>query len=162
MGAAWTVKLRGEFTDAQKALAEIARLAPDIILCDISMPSMSGLDFLDELRKRKIDTEVIFISGYNRFEYAQKAVNLGAFGYLLKPVDKKEFENMIKRCLIRCGNKDSGLKQKASEEKKDSEENRGIVKKVKEYLSEHYAEDVNLESVADRVGASSILFKQFI
>ena len=63
-------KIAGEFTDAQKALAEIARLAPDIILCDISMPSMSGLDFLDELRKRKIDTEVIFISGYNRFEYA--------------------------------------------------------------------------------------------
>lgn len=157
-------KIAGEFTDAQKALAEIARLAPDIILCDISMPSMSGLDFLDELRKRKIDTEVIFISGYNRFEYAQKAVNLGAFGYLLKPVDKKEFENMIKRCLIRCGNKDSGLKQKASEEKKDSEENRGIVKKVKEYLSEHYAEDVNLESVADRVGLHpsylSSLFKK--
>ena len=42
-------KITGEFTDAQKALAEIARLAPDIILCDISMPSMSGLDFLDEL-----------------------------------------------------------------------------------------------------------------
>lgn len=56
----------------RKALAEIARLAPDIILCDISMPSMSGLDFLDELRKRKIDTEVIFISGYNRFEYARR------------------------------------------------------------------------------------------
>ena len=125
---------------------------------------MSGLDFLDELRKRKIDTEVIFISGYNRFEYAQKAVNLGAFGYLLKPVDKKGFEDMIKRCLIRCGSKDSGLKQKASEVKKDSEENRGIVKKVKEYLSEHYAEDVNLESVADRVGLHpsylSSLFKK--
>ena len=71
---------------------------------------------------------------------------------------------MINRCLIRCGNKDSGLKQKASEEKKDSEENRGIVKKVKEYLSEHYAEDVNLESVADRVGLHpsylSSLFKK--
>ncbi|WP_157793982.1 response regulator transcription factor [Paenibacillus donghaensis] len=67
----------------------------DILITDIRMPEVSGLDLLKWIRERQLPCQVIILSGYSDFEYAQSAVRFGAADYLLKPVIKDEMERAI-------------------------------------------------------------------
>ncbi len=73
-------------TKGSDALALLRTEKPEAMLSDIAMPGLSGLELLRLIRAENIMTQVIFISGYRSFEYAQEAVALGAKDYLVKPV----------------------------------------------------------------------------
>ena len=62
------------------AMASILSQKPDIILTDIRMPGLDGLELIRLLREQNITSEVIFISAHTNFEYARQAISLGAFG----------------------------------------------------------------------------------
>lgn len=72
------------------ALEKIRQFKPDIGLVDINMPFMNGLELIEKLREESINMAVILVTGYNEFEYARKAVKLGAVDYILKPFDNEE------------------------------------------------------------------------
>ena len=55
-------------------------------ILDISMPGMNGIDILKSIREMELKTKVVFISGFQEFEYARRALKYGAVDYLLKPV----------------------------------------------------------------------------
>jgi two-component system, response regulator YesN len=78
------------------AKEKIATLSPQVIITDIKMPGMDGLQITEYAMKKNKHTKVIILSGYNEFDYAQKAVKLGAFEYLLKPSDYDELNKVIK------------------------------------------------------------------
>lgn len=82
----WTVA--GTFTSAETALSICDWDQVHCVLIDISMPDIDGLTIAHQLNERKADTEIIFITAYSSFEYAQKAIEEGAISYLLKPVSK--------------------------------------------------------------------------
>lgn len=67
----------------------------DIIVSDIRMPIMSGIEFIREVKQIDKDVRVMFVSGHKEFEYAKQAVDFGAFGYLLKPVEDKELSDKL-------------------------------------------------------------------
>lgn len=67
----------------------------DIMITDIRMPEISGIDLLEHIHKRGLKTKVIFLSGYSQFDYAQKAIRFGALDYLLKPVDKEDMDQAM-------------------------------------------------------------------
>lgn len=71
----------------------------DILITDIRMPEVSGIDLLEHIHQQKLRTKVIFLSGYSQFEYAQKAIRLGILDYLLKPVDKEDMEKAIAQAI---------------------------------------------------------------
>jgi len=81
--------------DGETALDIILQERPELVLADIQMSGMSGLDLIAAVRQQGLDTLFIFLSGYNLFQYAQKAITFGAFAYLLKPVDQKELHAVI-------------------------------------------------------------------
>ena len=72
------------------ALEKIHEYKPDIGLVDINMPFMNGLELIEKLREESINMAVILVTGYNEFEYARKAIKLGAVDYILKPFDQDE------------------------------------------------------------------------
>jgi two-component system response regulator YesN len=86
--------LAGEFdvagtaSSGREAIEKAALLSPDLILMDVRMPGLSGLDAIRELRKRGSTAAVILITAYERFDIAREAVELGVLDYLLKPVSK--------------------------------------------------------------------------
>lgn len=82
----------------EEALNQVLTLRPDILLTDIEMPHMTGTQLLKTLRQENIPCEVIFLSAYSNFAYAQEAVRYGAFNYLLKPVDESQLINTVTRC----------------------------------------------------------------
>lgn len=85
----------GEAADGEEGMEIIERLKPDIVFTDIRMPKMSGLAMVEQI-KDSTNAKFIILSGYDEFNYAKKAINLGASGYLLKPIDDDEFEEVLK------------------------------------------------------------------
>lgn len=84
------LEVAGKAGNGEEALEILGRRDADIVLVDIRMPHMDGIEFLRQVRKRGIETKVIVLSAYRDFEYAQQALNMGAKGYLLKPVSREK------------------------------------------------------------------------
>ena len=71
----------------------------DLILMDIEMPGMNGLDAARAVLKQRPECKVIFVTAYSLFQYAHEAMHLGACDYLLKPVDPDEVEASIRKAI---------------------------------------------------------------
>lgn len=80
----------GEATDGEMALPLIRKIQPDLLITDIRMPFMDGLDLAGLVSKELPGTRIIIISGYDDFEYARTAITLGVDQYLLKPITKAQ------------------------------------------------------------------------
>ncbi|AQR97147.1 MULTISPECIES: response regulator transcription factor [Clostridium] len=89
------INIVGEAEDGEIALEVIKEKKPDIILLDINMPFLNGLNLLEKLKEINYRSIVIIISGYDDFSYAQKALKYNVFDYVLKPVNKKNMEEII-------------------------------------------------------------------
>lgn len=107
---------------AEKALARLEVESYDVVLTDISMPGLSGLELLGLIRQRYPQTPVIIISGISDKEYAQGLIKLGAFDYLLKPFSLEGVEKSVKRALDHRRHllEDSRVSQVAGEEQESS------------------------------------------
>ncbi|WP_265455131.1 response regulator [Enterococcus sp. HY326] len=88
-----------EAADGELALSSILDLRPDIILTDIKMPFMDGLTFAKEARKLLPYVRLIFISGFDDFEYAKTAIQVQADDYLLKPIKSGELEEALSKAV---------------------------------------------------------------
>lgn len=80
-----------------EALKSFEEKVPDIILVDVQMPGMTGLELTTKIRKIDTDVRVIFISAYSEFEYCRQALKLGADDYILKPIEITKLEETILR-----------------------------------------------------------------
>lgn len=76
----------GDASDGEMALPQILEKRPNILLTDIRMPFMDGLELSKIVREKLPDTKIILLSGFNEFDYAREAISLGISEYLLKPV----------------------------------------------------------------------------
>lgn len=85
------VHLCGEAGDGELAWPLIKQTKPDILITDIRMPFMDGLELSGLVRKELPDTKIIILSGYSEFDYAKQAINLGVANYLLKPISGENF-----------------------------------------------------------------------
>lgn len=117
-----------EASNGLEALDAAREEKPDLIVTDISMPGLSGLEFISELKALNVDTPVIILSGYANFEYAKRAIKLGVKEYVMKPIKKPEFVELIQGYVdnIRL------TEQRNSEEAIRRIENRKVMQKLKQ------------------------------
>jgi two-component system response regulator YesN len=85
--------------DGAEALALVEKYVPEIVLMDINMPFMDGLECIRRVREKDPDCAIIIVSGYDRFDYAQRALEYGVDSYLLKPVEDEAFENALRSAM---------------------------------------------------------------
>ncbi|MCB2288203.1 response regulator [Clostridium sp. CS001] len=90
-------ELVGEAENGREALEMSEKYTPDVVITDIKMPFMDGLKLSEELRKKFPTIKIIILTGFDKFEYAQKAVNLNVVEYALKPVSSKELIEVLLR-----------------------------------------------------------------
>jgi len=83
----------------EEGLELIDRDPPDIVILDILLPGIDGLEVLRKIREVAKPMKVIMITAYHDAEMSIRAVSLGAFGYIRKPIDAAEFEMMIERAV---------------------------------------------------------------
>lgn len=108
------VKVIGIADNGSSALDLILREKPDIILSDISMPKLSGIELLKLLREKNIVAEVILISAYTDFGYAQSALRYGAYDYILKPIDENLLLETVKKCTLKIYEQNKVKEQNSS------------------------------------------------
>lgn len=92
-----SIDIIGEVTNGDKAWDSILRRTPDFIISDIRMPHMDGLQLMERIREAGLSVKVILISAYDDFEYARRAISLGAFGYMVKPFMQNELIQEVSR-----------------------------------------------------------------
>ena len=109
------VAVVGEAVGGDRALAVIDELAPDIVLCDVRMQGVSGLDLCREIRKRHPGRKVILLSVYDDEQYLFQAMRVGASGYLLKGIGSDELVRQLEGVQAGGSAIDAGLAARAAE-----------------------------------------------
>ncbi|WP_019004505.1 response regulator [Cohnella laeviribosi] len=89
------LELVGVAYDGVSLLRMITETRPAIVICDINMPGMSGLELIKEVRQRNIECKFVIISGYSKFDYAREALKYKVDDYLLKPIDESELNDVL-------------------------------------------------------------------
>jgi two-component system response regulator YesN len=90
-------ELVGEAEDGETGLDLAVKLRPDIIVTDMSMPFLDGIEFMEQLRNRGIGAKIIVLSGYDDFQYAKGAITYGASDYIVKPVENEVIISSIRK-----------------------------------------------------------------
>ena len=115
---------------AEKALARLEVDSYDVVLTDISMPGLSGLELLGHVRQKYPETPVIVISGISDQEHAKGLIKLGAFDYLLKPFRLEIVEKSVKRAVEYRRRLLEGTEVSQAESEKKEGENQAIDWKI--------------------------------
>lgn len=107
------IRLIGTCPDGVEAYHTILDESPDIVMTDIRMPGISGLDLVERITKTDLNVHFIILSGYSEFDYAKRAMKCGVKHYLLKPCDTAQIEECLKGVTEEC-RKDYSLKNASS------------------------------------------------
>lgn len=105
----------GTAANGREALAKADELEPDLMLVDIRMPGINGLELIERIREKGSDCHFLILSGFSDFDYAKKAIGFRVDGYLLKPVDEKELCDSLARIRDRIIEEKEHKRQQESE-----------------------------------------------
>jgi two-component system, response regulator YesN len=127
--------------NGQEGLRCMERLRPDIAFVDMNMPLMGGADFLSVASRNHPYCQYIVISGYDDFTYAKAAIRAGVVDYLLKPLDRAELGNALRKAIMRLPEQAATPAEQTSAE---------VIASVCDYINRHYQSDIRVEELAER------------
>ncbi|GAA3413323.1 response regulator [Paenibacillus hodogayensis] len=145
-------EIAGQAENGKQALEFLQNHTVDVILCDIKMPVMNGIELAEELYKQKSKIKIIFFSGHREFEYAQKALSFGVKSYVVKSTKFSELVHVFEKVKDELDQETYAMeapdKEPAAE---DSEEVQNfydrVILTIKSHIKGHYR-DVELDDVA--------------
>jgi two-component system response regulator YesN len=144
-----------EARNGAEAYAKYVKIAPHVILTDIRMPEMDGLELMEHVRRQDSKVKLVALSGYSDFEYARQAIGLGVSGYILKPTKEKDICDLFDRLKIELDR--TFLTAVSANGRLDDN-----IARVIRHLSEHYSEKNPQQDMADMAYLSAPYFsKQF-
>ena len=128
----------GEAPDGEMALPMLMEMKPDVLITDIRMPFMDGLELAKVVRRTMPWLRIVFLSGHDEFEYAQKAVSLHADAYLLKPVSSAQLLETLGQVAEQIEQEQQQLRSEGANSRSEHEE---------DVLREHFLNDLLSGSV---------------
>lgn len=151
----------GEARNGREALAFMKEQPPDVIVTDIRMKEMQGLELIERVRAQYPHMPILIISGYDDFEYVKGALRWKVIDYLLKPVDRVE----LAKALDRIRQELDGQRGVAEQEGRsgEAEAERPLIRRIKQIIQERLDQEITLQYVAEQVHMNhqylSTLFK---
>lgn len=130
-------ELIGAYTNAGDALDYVKARAPDVVISDICLGGMNGLEMIGELRRLGYRGEFIIVSGYSEFEFARKAIDQNVSAYLLKPIDYAEGREALRKARGRLDGGGAPM------------EGGHAIDRVRDYVRQHFQEKLSLDEVAE-------------
>jgi len=134
----------GDASDGVSAINQVDICKPDIVIIDINIPIINGLEVIRILRQKYPKIAFIIVSGYDDFYYCQKALRLKIVDYILKPVDFNEFGTVIDNVKIELYEED--MRQK---EHQDGREEEKLIFAMTKYIQENLAEDISEKKLSE-------------
>ncbi len=132
----------GMAENGREALAALDETGADLLITDIRMPVMDGIELIKKLQEEQPRLECMLISGYGDFEYARTALRLGVCEYLLKPVSEEELKMALQRIRERLGERRGLIKTSLTPPRPDaSAEN--VIEQLGAYIREHAFEEIH-------------------
>lgn len=143
----------GEASNGEEGLQAARRYAPTLIITDLKMPRMDGIEMLRQLREGGSNVYVIILTAYDSFTYAQSALRLGAVDFLLKPFHDGELEQAVQMLRRRMESaQDSGVAALPGLKKGDKSK---YVLQAMSYIGEHYGDpNITVGEIAQSIGLS--------
>jgi YesN/AraC family two-component response regulator len=137
----------GTAADGEEAAELVECRMPDLLVTDIKMPVLGGLELVERIRRTNPDLRIVIVSGYSEFEYARRAIELGVDEYVLKPVDVESLRETLRRVRIRL---EASVGQVEAEFGIDGVKagEADLVKAIGVYLKENYRQSYSLERLA--------------
>ena len=132
-----------------------------VALLDIEMPGVNGLDAADAIRKLDKDAVIIFITAYDEFNYAKRAITVHALEYLLKPVAEEELVTNLEEAIWltqKAEKKKPVLKADLQENHHENIKMNAVADNIREFIAQHYKEDISLQDVAGSMNYSDAYF----
>lgn len=137
----------GEATNGEEGLAAVERYSPNLIITDVRMPKMDGIEMIAELRRRGYRDHVIILTAYNDFEYARSALQLGADDYLLKPFHDQDLVNAVTQ-VHRKEREQAALTAQDTLPLTKGDKSRYVLQALN-YIAEHYCDnDISITPIA--------------
>ena len=136
-------------SNGRKASQICDEVKPDIALLDIEMPGMNGIELAKYIKEKYAECIIIFITAYDRFDYAIEAMHIKAFDYLLKPWKEERLCELINTAIenVRGMQKTDGIVHS----QKDV---------IKDYIDRNYKKDISAKDVAGMLGYSDVYFSK--
>lgn len=156
-------KVLGCFEDGKEAEKFIINNHVDVLLTDIKMAEVSGLELAENLLRKDIRTKVVIMSGYKDFNYARKAIKLNVHDYLLKPIEIETIKEVFSSLytIMIDSPKDRDIPAMTVDEEDKTEYSELVIKKSIQYINENYHKDISLDDVAGYVFLSPVYFCRF-
>jgi two-component system, response regulator YesN len=150
----------GVASNGMEAVYKSSILEPDIILMDINMPMMDGLEASAKIKEQNKKVEIIILTAYDYFEYARRSVKLGVFDYLLKPFSNEEFVDSINKLIKGIEEKTEYMMQQDNEIEEDvpdyyNKSNMILIETAKKYIQMNYNKEISLDEIAKHVSMST-------
>ena len=148
--------------NAKEALEYIEKNDIDVLLTDIKMPAVDGIQLCSAVREKRPGCRLVLISDYKDFDYSKQALRIGVYDYILKPIDIEELEETFKK-LKRDLDEERRSVGDVIEEIEDDHQGEALgtnlaVQKAIAYIKRNYKENISLEFIADRVYLSPSYF----
>ncbi len=122
----------------------------DIIITDIKMPIMSGIEMSRKIREIDKRVKIIFLSSYDEFEYAKSAIEIGVCGFVLKPISEDELDKTIRRAVVELNEKDN---KNHTVEQPDKQEEYNVqsqvINAINQYIESNINKRLSLKEVAE-------------
>lgn len=132
-----------------------------IALLDIEMPGINGLDAAEEIRRLDKDAVIIFITAFDEFNYAKRAISVHALEYLLKPVSEEELVTNLEEAIwltAKAERKKPILKADLQENHHENIKMNAVAENIRNFITQHYKEDISLQDVAGSLNYSEAYF----
>ena len=130
----------GSYRTPQKALPAIVSKKPDLVITDIRMPGMTGLELIKSVREQNVNCEFIIVSGHSDFSYAQEAISYGVAGYCLKPLEPQKTAEALNRAKRHLDSRKT-----TAPELSYLDDN---FESLRNYMITHFSEKLTLKSLA--------------
>lgn len=156
--------------NGEEAIAIMEKKKIHIMLSDIRMPEITGLQLLNIIKEKNMSPVVIFISAYSEFTYAHEAIRLGVINYLLKPISKKDLIEAVEEAVKilekqeRAGIIEKVVDEKIIDAKTKIDSTRDTIRSAIAYIDQHLKDEITQKDVAAHVHLNpsylSVLFKE--
>ncbi len=135
-----------------------------IALLDISMPGIDGLEAAEMIRRENRECSIIFLTAYDEFDFAKRAIRVQALDYLLKPGSREELIAVLEEAV--AGRRTEKRERSAAalqreDERQELVKNQVLVNRTREYIEAHYMEDICLQDAAAALHYSDVYFCKF-